>query len=93
MSSSLKAGEEQLLWGVNETATTLCVLIKGRVSIRFPRIECNLSHEGDYVIWSAGLPHRWAVVEEALVLTVRWPSIPEDYHEQAQGEMTDQLEC
>ena len=48
------------------------------------------SHEGDYVIWSANLPHRLTVVEDALILTIRWPSIPEDKKEPVQSGVTDQ---
>ena len=67
------AGEEPSSWGMNERATTLCILFRGRIQFRFPRDE--------YLIWSAGLPHRWKVLEESCVLTVRWPSIPEAYTE------------
>jgi hypothetical protein len=79
------AGTRKQRWGMSEEATTLCVLIKGQVSIQFPGGECLLSQEGDYVIWPAGIPHRWAVTQEALVLTVRWPSAPEAYREQVRG--------
>ncbi len=55
------------------------------LEIQFPGMECVLSEEGDYALWSAGVPHRWAVVQESLVLTVRWPSAPEAYREQVEG--------
>jgi len=80
--STHHAGTQKRLWGMSEEATTLCVLIKGHVSLQFPGRECLLSQEGDYAIWSAGVPHRWAVEQESLVLTVRWPSAPEAYREQ-----------
>ena len=33
---------------------------------------------GDYVLWQAGVTHRWYVErEETVVLTVRWPSLPQ----------------
>jgi hypothetical protein len=73
------AGTQKPFWVVSEEATTLCVLIKGQVFLQFPSRECILSQEGDYAIWPAGVPHRWVVVEESLVLTVRWPSLPEAY--------------
>jgi hypothetical protein len=79
------AGTQKQFWGVSEAATTLCVLIKGQVSLQFPGREYILSQEGDYAIWSAGVPHRWAMVEESLVLTVRWPSAPEAYRVQVGG--------
>jgi hypothetical protein len=68
-----KAGEEKPQWKMTQQVVTLCVLIKGIVFIRFPWTECILAHEGDYVIWSADLPHRLTVVEDALILTIRWP--------------------
>jgi hypothetical protein len=80
--SMYHAGEKKPLWGFSRTATTLCMLIKGKITIWFPMTECILSHEGDYVIWPAGIPHRWMITEEALVLTIRWPSAAEDYCEQ-----------
>ena len=79
------AGTQKQFWGMSEVSTTLCVLIKSSVSLQFPGGECLLSQEGDYAIWPAGVPHRWAVVQESLVLTVRWPSAPETYREQVGG--------
>jgi hypothetical protein len=87
------AGEKKQHWGVSRTATTLCILIKGNITIWFPMTDCTLSNEGDYVIWPAGLPHRWTIAEDALVLTIRWPSIAGDYDERVQGEMSDQIDC
>src|SRR6266702_3057964 len=63
------AGTQKPFWGVSEEATTLCVLIKGQVSLQFSGKECLLSQEGDYAIWSAGVLHRWVVIQESLVLT------------------------
>ncbi len=82
------AGTQKQFWGMSEEATTLCVLIKGPVSLQFPGRECLLSQEGDYAIWSAGVPHRWVVVQASLVLTVRWPSVPEAYRAQVGGSPT-----
>ena len=38
----------------------------------------TLEEEGDYVIWSAGTPHNWFVLEDSTSVTVRWPSLPND---------------
>ncbi len=35
-----QAREEKRLWSMNEQATTLCMLVKGNVRIRFPSEEC-----------------------------------------------------
>lgn len=75
------AGEERTLWGVQ--ATTLCILFKGSVQFIFPQEEHFLSHEGGYIIWSADVPHRWKILEETWVLTVRWPSLSQSYQERA----------
>lgn len=75
------AGEERSLWGTSEEATTLCILFRGRVQFRFPQEDHLLSHEGDYLLWSADLPHQWKILEETCVLTVRWPSVPEAHKE------------
>jgi hypothetical protein len=72
-------GEERVLWGSSEQATTLCMLFKGKVQIIFPQQKCLLSQEGDYIIWPAGIPHRWKVFEDSCVLTIRWPALPEDH--------------
>ena len=79
--SAHQAKEEKRRWSMNEQATTLCMLVKGNVRIRFPSEECILSHEGDYVIWPAGVPHRWVVTEDSLILTMRWPSTSGDCKE------------
>ena len=71
------AGEERPSWSMSEQATTLCILLKGRVQFSFPREAHLLAHEGDYLLWPAGIPHHWKALEESCVLTVRWPSVPE----------------
>jgi hypothetical protein len=83
------AGEKRQLWGVSRTATTLCILIRGGITIWFPMTKYILSHEGDYVIWPAGIPHQWTIAEDALVLTIRWPSTAGDYFEQLLSEITN----
>ena len=35
------AGEKKPLWGFSRTATTLCMLIKGKITIWFPMTECG----------------------------------------------------
>jgi len=64
----------------NIHAKTLCFLIRGRVSLIFP--DCNqnvsLKKEGDFRVWDGGVNHTWEVLEDSLIITVRWPSIPND---------------
>ena len=72
------AGEGRSQWGMNAQATTLSILIKGRFRVQFPDREVVLSREGDYVLWSPGVPHCWLAEEDSTILSVRWPSQPGD---------------
>lgn len=72
------AGEKRSEWAVNNTATTVSILISGRFRLQFPEREIVLAKQGDYVLWLPGVPHCWLAEEESIVLTVRYPSIPED---------------
>jgi hypothetical protein len=73
-----KAGDGRTQWSRNVEATTLSILINGRFRLQFPEQEFVLSREGDYVLWSPGVPHYWSAEEDSTVVTVRWPSKPED---------------
>lgn len=73
-----RAGERRSTPAVNATATTLSVLVRGRFRLRFPDRVVVLEREGDYALWAPGVAHDWLAEEESLVLTVRWPSRPED---------------
>ena len=53
------AGEERSSWGTSGWATTLCILLKGRMQISFPQEAHFLAHEGNYLLWPGGLPHHW----------------------------------
>ncbi|MBD1942985.1 signal peptidase I, partial [Coleofasciculus sp. FACHB-712] len=68
------AGDGRSEWAMNEEATTLSILIKGRFHVKFPEQEVLLSREGDYVLWSPGVPHSWSAESDCTILTVRWPS-------------------
>ena len=69
-----KAGDARSQWAMNVEATTLSILIRGRFRLQFPEQEFLLSHEGDYVLWSPGVPHCWSAESDCTVLTIRWPS-------------------
>ena len=76
--SDHKAGDDRPQWAMNVEATTLSILIKGRFRFQFPEQEFLLSREGDYVLWSPGVPHCWSAEFDSTVLTIRWPSKAED---------------
>ena len=74
------AGEEKAMEGANQTATTMSLLVSGRFRLDFPsqgRTIC-LVQPGDYALWSPGVSHRWRALENAVVITVRWPSVRND---------------
>jgi hypothetical protein len=77
------AGEIKAIEGVNQTATTMSLLVSGRFRLVFPRHNrsVTLARPGDYAIWSPGVSHRWRVLEDAVVITIRWPSRPDDQSE------------
>ena len=69
-------GETRSAWATSIEATTLGILVRGRIRIFFATgQEVLLAESGDYVLWPPGLAHRWQVEQdETIVLTVRWPS-------------------
>lgn len=64
----------------NTKSRSLSVLISGRFVICFPdeKREVTLSRPGDYCLFTEGVCHSSAASEESVVLTIRWPSIPDD---------------
>ena len=77
------AGEVKAIEGVNRTSTTMSLLVSGRFRLDFPSHDrsVTLARPGDYAVWSSGVSHRWHVLEDAVVITVRWPSRPADQSE------------
>ncbi len=75
-----EAGEEKKGIVVNSEGTTLTILISGSFEMNFPlqNRTVKLTKRGDYVIFANGISHTWKAVTDCVVLTVRWPSIPED---------------
>jgi hypothetical protein len=73
-----QGGEARQNWGVNDRAHTLAILVRGVFRLRFPEREVLLSKEGDYVLWEPGVPDLWQAETPAVVVTVRWPSLPGD---------------
>jgi len=75
-----KEGESKANVEANDTASSLAVLIRGKFALSFPAQDKNitLENEGDYVFYGPDTPHSWQVLEDCLVITIRWPSIPKD---------------
>ena len=75
-----RAGESKSNYGANDRAKTLSILISGRFVLEFPDSGeiVHLEQPGDFALWPPGPRHRWTVIEDAVILTVRWPSLPGD---------------
>ena len=82
-----EGGEARVDWGVNDRAHTLALLVRGRFRLRFPQREVLLAQEGDYVLWEPGVPHTWQAEAPAVVVTVRWPSLPGDSRDEGDRAM------
>ena len=78
-----KKGEENGGFATNRHAKTMSVLVEGAFQLTFKKEDgtqenIKLTRPGDFALWDFGVPHNWAVLEDSVVLTVRWPSIPKD---------------
>ncbi len=71
-------GEQRASWGFNAQAHTLAILVRGRFRLHFPERDVLLAREGDYALWEPGIPHFWQAEGPTIVVTVRWPSLPDD---------------
>ncbi len=76
-------GENKGGFTANRTARTMSVLVGGRrFRLRFPDgespREVMLDKPGDYALWDAGIAHDWFAERDCVILTVRWPSVPDD---------------
>ena len=69
-------GDQRAEWVTGEKRTALLMLISGRFRVELPGRSVLLADQGDYVVWGTGVDHSWYAEEEAVVLTVRWPSVP-----------------
>lgn len=74
------AGESKEIVGVNNTAKSIAFLVKGKFTFDFPgdQQKVMMSKIGDYVYYPEGTAHSWSCVEDGVLLTVRWPSLPGD---------------
>ena len=69
-------GETRAEWAPGNPVKTLNILVRGHFVLLFPNQEITLEKEGDFVLFGPGVPHSFRSVEESLVITVRWPSVP-----------------
>ena len=77
-----KPGESNGSFATDTVARYLSILVRGNFRLQFRHgdhiEEVRLKNEGDYCLWQHGVEHAWFAdgPEDALVLTVRWPSLP-----------------
>jgi quercetin dioxygenase-like cupin family protein len=57
--------------------TTALLLVKGRFSIELSTGSFVLEREGDFAVWGPGINHSWYAEADSVVITVRWPSLPQ----------------
>lgn len=70
-------GDRRAAWATGEVRTALLVLIRGEFDIELRGRTVRLREPGDYIVWGPGEDHSWyAGVDDTIVLTVRWPSVP-----------------
>ncbi len=66
-------GQSQSEWQ-SASGTSISILISGAITVSFHDGSVDLTRQGDYVMWPAGVEHRWHTSQATRVLTVRWPS-------------------
>ena len=74
-------GETRSEWAPGNPVKTLNILVRGHFVLLFPDREIALEKEGDFVLFGPGVPHSFRSVQESLILTVRWPSLPPNTYE------------
>lgn len=76
--SRFVSGSERPDWVTSRKTHTICILISGSFQIIFEKEVCTLKTPGDFVIWGPNFPHKWRALTKAEVVSVRWPSDPDD---------------
>lgn len=75
-------GQTNGKFAANQRARTLSILIEGKFRLTFRKglstRKIVLRKAGDFVQWDGGIGHDWCAMEDSIVLTVRWPSLPDD---------------
>jgi len=73
-----KKGDHKEIVAKNSLSHSLGILIRGKFTFVFQDQTISLDQEGDYVYYPSGTAHSWIVDEDCLILTIRWPSVPND---------------
>lgn len=58
----------------------ISILISGKMRLQFKNgtetQDVILETQGDFALWEQGVSHNSAFLEDTLVLTIKWPSVP-----------------
>src|SRR5215204_2141271 len=71
------AGDNREAWQTGEQRTTALLLVKGRFRIELSTGSFVLEREGDYAVWGPGINHSRYAEADSVVITARWPSLPQ----------------
>lgn len=76
-----RAGDVRDGWAVGEVRRTFFMVMAGRWELEFSeenggrRETVMLDGPGAYAMWGQEVAHRWRALTDAMVITVRWPSV------------------
>lgn len=73
------AGDRRDGWTSGEQRSTLLILVSGRFRLDLTTERVTLERQGDYVVWGKGIDHSWQAEDDSVVITVRWPSLSEEF--------------
>ncbi len=76
--SKLPKGTSRETWSINQTAHTISLVISGELQVILKGEVVNIS-ENEYFLSRPGVAHKYVVRKDAVILTVRWPSLPNDH--------------
>lgn len=73
-----KKGERRDTVSRDSKVDSLAILVYGKELFKFPSLgkEVLMEKEGDYLFFGKGTGHIWEMLEDTLIITIRWPSIP-----------------
>jgi cupin superfamily acireductone dioxygenase involved in methionine salvage len=75
-------GECRRAFAHYKSSTTISILVSG-VFVTWLKVhdelrEVILAKAGDYIAFAPGVEHSWEAIEDCLVISVRFPSTPDD---------------
>lgn len=86
-----RAGEKRDRWSANRRVTTLSIVVSGVQRLLVPGQEFILGGTGNstFHFLQPGVPHKWEILEDATIYTVRVPGIKGDSVELTNEEAYD----